>query len=199
MTELEILQRAKMYMDKLANGIDPITDREAPEEDIINSVRLSRCFFYVSDVLRQVIENGGVVGKKPKAPQPTLPFALTYEQARRFEFFYAPVSVTVLAQRINELRENADMKKLNYGSITQFLERAGMLTVVEGVSGKKTRRPTEAGRSLGISTAERTGQNGTYTAVLYDQSAQRFILDNLDAIIEINNAPKEKSETAELP
>ena len=186
-------------MDKLANGIDPITDRTAPEEDIINNVRLSRCFFYVSDVLRQVIENGGVVGKKPRAPQPTLPFALSYDQARRFEFFYEPVSITVLTQRINELRENADMKKLSYSSITRFLEQAGMLTVVENANGKKARRPTEAGRRLGISTAERTGQNGPYTAVLYDQSAQRFILDNIDAIIEINNAPKEKTEAAELP
>ena len=50
MTELEIMQRAKTYMEKLANGIDPITDREVPEEDIIQNVRLSRCFFYVADV-----------------------------------------------------------------------------------------------------------------------------------------------------
>ena len=28
MTELEIMQRAKMYMDKLALGIDPISDQE---------------------------------------------------------------------------------------------------------------------------------------------------------------------------
>ena len=27
MTELEIMQRAKMYMDKLAQGIDPISDQ----------------------------------------------------------------------------------------------------------------------------------------------------------------------------
>ena len=60
MTELEIMQHAKGYLDKLARGIDPITDREAPEDDVINNVRVSRCLFYVSDVLRQVIENGGI-------------------------------------------------------------------------------------------------------------------------------------------
>ena len=48
MTDLETIKRAKLYMEKLANGIDPITDKEAPEDDIINNVRLSRCFFYVS-------------------------------------------------------------------------------------------------------------------------------------------------------
>ena len=30
MTELETLQRAKLYMDKLAQGIDPITNLEIP-------------------------------------------------------------------------------------------------------------------------------------------------------------------------
>ena len=52
MTELEKIERAKMYMDKLANGIDPISGSEIPDDDIINNVRLSRCFFFVSDVLR---------------------------------------------------------------------------------------------------------------------------------------------------
>ena len=67
MTELEKIERARMYMDKLANGINPIDDTMVPDEDIINNVRLSRCFFYVSDILRQVIENGGISStEKPK-------------------------------------------------------------------------------------------------------------------------------------
>ena len=49
MTELEILKHAKMYIDKLANGIDPITDHEVPEGDIVNNVRLARCFFSATD------------------------------------------------------------------------------------------------------------------------------------------------------
>lgn len=36
MTELETIQRAKMYMDKLANGINPIDDTRVPEDDTIN-------------------------------------------------------------------------------------------------------------------------------------------------------------------
>ena len=35
MTELETVQRAKMYMDKLAQGIDPISDQELPEDAVI--------------------------------------------------------------------------------------------------------------------------------------------------------------------
>ena len=59
MTELEKLERARMYLDKLANGIDPLTDQELPDDTMLNNVRLARCFFYAADVLRRVIENGG--------------------------------------------------------------------------------------------------------------------------------------------
>ena len=66
MTELEIMQRAKMYMDKLAQGIDPISDQEMPEDSVLNNVRLARCFFYVSGILAQVIANGGKIASTPK-------------------------------------------------------------------------------------------------------------------------------------
>ena len=66
MTELETVQRAKMYMDKLAQGIDPISGQELPEDSALNNVRLARCFFYVSGILEQVIQNGGQVGAVEK-------------------------------------------------------------------------------------------------------------------------------------
>ena len=64
MTELEKMEHAKQYLDQLADGIDPLTGRELPDDTVLNQVRLSRCFFYVSDVLRRVIENGGKIQRK---------------------------------------------------------------------------------------------------------------------------------------
>ena len=60
-TELETMKHAKEYIDKLANGIDPFTDKPVPDGDIINNVKLSRCFFYISGILEKIIENGGEV------------------------------------------------------------------------------------------------------------------------------------------
>ena len=85
MTELEKIERAKMYMDKLANGINPIDDSVVPDEDIVNNVRLSRCFFFVSDVLRQIIEHSGIESEKKakKLPLENIKRTLTefHEQA----------------------------------------------------------------------------------------------------------------------
>lgn len=43
-TELDTMKHAKEYIDKLANGIDPFTDKPVPDDDIVNNVKLSRCF-----------------------------------------------------------------------------------------------------------------------------------------------------------
>lgn len=188
MTELEIMQRAKEYLDKLANGIDPITDRAVPDGDVINNVRISRCLFYVSDVLRQVIESGGIkvkaIRKSEKAP-----FSLSAEERSRYVFGDRPCSVSVIAQRLNELVDLNATQKLKTTSITKFLLDSGLLREEEFNDGAKSKRPTEFGRSLGISTEQRTGRSGEYTAVVYDRQAQQFILDNLDAVIAINAEP----------
>ena len=188
MTELEIMQHAKDYLDQLAQGIDPLTGQEAPEDDVINNVRISRCLFYVSDVLRQVIENGGIHFKTVKNSEKT-PFTLSFEERGRYPFGDFPVTVSGIVQQLNELVDPETMQKLKTTSITKFLLQSGLLLEEDGLSGHKNKRPTETGRQLGISTAQRMSQNGEYTAVVYSREAQQFILDNLDAIIAINAAP----------
>ena len=193
MTELEIIQHAKDYLDKLAKGIDPLTGREVPEGEIINNVRISRCLFYVADVLRQVIENGGVIGTPPKKGE-LAPYALPFEARSRYAFGEWPLSASQIAQRLNGLVDLSNMQKLKTTSITKFLQQSGLLFEEEAPSGNKNKRPTEAGWKLGISTQQRSGQNGDYTAVVYDQQAQQFILDNLDAIIAINATPLHENQ-----
>lgn len=192
MTELEIMQRAKTYMEKLANGIDPITDREVPEEDIIQNVRLSRCFFYVADVLRQLIDLGGIPQKGD--PGKKAPFSLSLEKRDLYDFSTFPVTISVIAQQLNALADDAMMQKLKTTSITGFLVQSGLLESRENGRGGTARLPTEAGQQMGISTERRTGQNGDYTAVLYNDEAQKLILDNLDAIIELNAAPVHENQ-----
>ena len=42
MTELEKIEYAKSFIDKLAKGINPLDDSPIPDNDIANNVRLSR-------------------------------------------------------------------------------------------------------------------------------------------------------------
>ncbi len=194
MTELAILQHAKDYLDKLAKGVDPLTGREVPEGDIVNNVRISRCLSYVSDVLRQVIENGGIHPAQQVRNGGKAAFSLSLEDRSRYSFGDWPLSASQISQRLNELVDPEAMQRLKTTSITRFLLQSGLLFEEVGPSGNRNKRPTEAGWKLGVSTSQRMGQNGEYTTVVYDRQAQQFILDNLDAIIAINAEPLHENQ-----
>ena len=185
MTELETMKRAKLYLDKLANGIDPLTDRPVSDCDCINQVRISRCLFYVSDVLRKVIENGGEVVKTGKVKKE--PFTISHEDLMGFPLSGSPISVTEITKRINELVDTSAMTRLKHGSITAFLMQSGLLQEEQAEDGKTVKIPTAQGQLIGISVEKRHGQFGPYRVTLYNTDAQQLILDNMDSIIEINS------------
>ena len=179
MTELETMQRAKMYLDKLARGIDPITGREIGDDSVLNNVRLCRCFHYVSGVLEQVIANGGQVGKRER----NVEFSITRAQMARIQLSQYPIGINEFAENIRAAVGNPDMKRPNTGRITAWLEKRGLLSLQTDAEGKQRRLPTEQGLRSGLSTKMRTGQNGEYLGVYYDANAQRMILDHLEEIL----------------
>jgi hypothetical protein len=184
MTELEMIERAKMYMEKLANGINPIDDSVIPDQDTVNNVRLSRCFFYVADVLRQLMDNGGL---KQQRSTKKLPFSLSMEDRARFEYSQSPIPVSEISKRINVLTSEG-MKPLTYKAIRDWLTSLELLADVQDADGKMTKRPTPRGESMGILLETRNGRNGVYFVVVYNIDAQRFILDNLDAVVAFKSA-----------
>lgn len=180
MNELETMQRAKMYMDRLAQGIDPISGQALPEDTALNNVRLSRCFSYVSGILDQVIRNGGQVGAVQKEE-----FSITPEQLRRVQLTSYPIRITEFTDALLQAVGSVTMKKPNPVKITGWLTEKGYLAKELGPDGKNRRVPTPAGRNLGLTTQLRQSAEGDYLAVYYDANAQRFLLDNLYAILGI--------------
>lgn len=184
MNEIETIARAQMYLEKLANGINPLTDEEVDEGDVVNNVRISRCMLYASGILKKIVDNKG----KFKAEMPDrTPFALTPEQLSNFEYSDKSLSVTEITKRLNALINPIYVKELKAGSITGWLTQINMLNDIV-VNNKTRKRPTEAGKNLGIIVEERVNQRGfTYEGVFYDLNAQHFIVDNIDAVISVNN------------
>lgn len=196
MDDLKMLYRAKTYIEKLANGIDPVTGAAAADDDLINNVRISRCLFYVADILRQVIENDGVVGRPQKAPAvKKQQFAISFELLSHYSASDKPIPVSEFTRRVNDLiPPEIPMVKLKYQSVTQFLIEAGLLTEGVDTDGKRKKYPTPAGESLGIATEHRVSAGGPYTVVVYERSAQQFLLDNMDAIVAVQNRPRSAQE-----
>ena len=183
MTELEKIAYAKSFIDKLANGINPLDDTPIPNDDIANNVRLSRCFLYVSSILQKEIDRESKKEKKEKKSR-LVDFSITYEQLQNFEYSSKPISATVLAKKINQLVECENMRKLSYRQITGWLLNIGMLEYKDIGNGKMKRQPTSQGDEVGIVLEFwEKGPGRKYSVIMYSETAQRFILDNIDAVI----------------
>ena len=184
MTELEKIEYTKSFIDDLANGINPLDGTPVPDGELLNNVRISRCMFYVSDILRQVIENGGV---KPQNKEKKAPFEITSEQLERFEYSDRPIALSEISGRLKALIDSEKMKTLSYNDLANWLIDIGALEEYENSEGKNKKRPTEMGESLGISEEKRSGMYGDYIVVVYNREAQQFVIDNLFSVIAMKN------------
>ena len=186
MTELEMIQRAKIYMEKLAMGINPLDDSPVPEEELINNVRLSRCFAFSAQMLGRLT----VMQNKPAKKRALL--YLDYDKRNQFEFSDVPIPVSEISRRLNDLITDERMLRLGSSQITSWLSELELMYSEATPDGKYSRYPTARGKEIGIFVKERTGTQGPYKVVLYNLEAQKFILDNLDSLIDMRNMRAEK-------
>jgi len=179
MTELEKMRLAHNYILGLANGVDPSTGEELPNDTCLNNVRLSRCFFYVADILRQVIDNNGNVGKPPRGGE----FILTDEFRANLSTAANNLQISEFTKPIAELAISMGMKKIPTTAFTEWLVEQGYL-IENVINDKRRKEPSSSGAALGIIAEERTSHYGTYKAILYNPAAQQFMIDNIEKIVE---------------
>lgn len=187
MDNLEIMKHAKDYIDKMANGLNPLTNEPVAETDIINNVRITRCLFYVSDVLRQLIEKDSKVEtkKEKRGRKAKKDFFLSVDDLNAFAFSNTPIPISEICKRLNDLKTDDGMKQFSRQILVDWLIKTGLLELYTNESGKEAKRPTEQGKTIGISLDERHGMSGTYYVVLYNREAQQFIMDNFFSILEV--------------
>jgi hypothetical protein len=177
--DIKLVNHAKDYIDDLAKGINPLTKEPVNDNEIINNVKISRCLFYVSDILGEVISNGGV-GRQSKPKKED--FNLEIIPLDRIVTTPIPNPISSLTNQINALKPE-NMKRLYATAITNWLVDIGLLEVIQ-INNKTYRNPTSEGLKYGITQEQRMGANGAYYINLYNEGAQRFILDNLQTVID---------------
>ena len=186
MTEVEKIAYAKSFIDKLANGINPLDNTPISDNDIVNNVRISRCLFYVSGILQKEIDRE--CAKAPKLKKTgKLPFLITQDQLQKFECSPDPISTTALARKINwcvkdEIEQN-NMEDFSYRKIIQWLLNIGMIEYREWENGKMKRFPTEEGEKIGLVLANWANYGRRTPVIYYTEEAQRFIIDNIEAVM----------------
>ncbi len=187
MTELEKIKYTKGFIDKLSDGINPLDDTNIPETDLLNNERISRCMAYVSDILNSIIENSSTV-KKTHGKKTS--FYITPEQYGLLTVADNFVFAKDISEQINQATFGNGTYKFKPAWLVSWLIETGMVEIIDDF-----KLPTKLGCDIGIKSEKRNSERiGEYYVMMYSPNAQRFIYDNLYAILEFANI-----EQADIP
>ena len=175
----EQLKKVKAFIDQMADGINPVSGEVVKDDDSLNNVQISRCLFYVSDILREYIAKESHIKKYAKAK--TVFFYITDEELQSFSFPYEKTTISSFVKAINDHINDENRAKLKYKDIAYYLMTYGFLKEID-YNGSKKKVPTAEGNSIGISSEFRTYDGVESEIVLLNRMAQRYIIDHLQEI-----------------
>ena len=183
--DLKRLEVAIQYIRRMAEGRNPVTNRPAPDNDVLTNINVNRCLKFVEEILTDVHKAGGQVGALPRksAPRPSLAETFPYEILSEFHYEQDQQISYLLNQIGRPLPEDQKMP-VAATVITNWMRENGYLEkrMMQDI-GKENSVPTEKGMQLGLySEKAGMGQN-MYYRVYYNEKAQRFIVDNFRRIL----------------
>ena len=181
MEKEEKLLLADEYISSLAKGLHPITKAVLPEDSVINDVKIVRCLYFVSEAIKEAMNCDKKKAERKK------PFSISQNEISRFKISNGEITISAIVRKLNELKNDENMVKLTTKPITQWLLNCDLLQEVEE-NGKTVKRPTESGKSMGMSVRRMITDYGFFNAVVYNSKAQQFILDNLWSILNFDKA-----------
>ena len=180
MDDKERLYYAKKYIESMANGINPLDNQPVAETDLLNNVHISRCLFFTANILQTVIDNNGVTAKNKKRKE----FYITEEQRLSLKAQEHDVIVSEIAKIVSSISKENECKNLQAETINKWLLNIGMLELLE----EQYKIATAQGVEIGITSILLISENGReYYRNTFSPEAQRFIFDNIDAILEFQN------------
>lgn len=198
MYKCAVLRHAQDYLDALSRGIDPLIGEMIDPGEVVCQDRIRRCLVYVSEVLGQVIENDGEIGRNRKKRSGRLPFAPNEAMQTEVTISDTPIPLNRIVQQINRYVEKG-MYKLRHRDVTAWLAANGILQAITDTDGTTRMHVTDLGKAMGIIEELRhnSARKVDYTVLLYDAEMQRFILGHLPEIAETIETKTEETENTE--
>lgn len=174
----------KENLEMLANEKDPQTGYSV-EDTVLKSSFNKRVLLdaaEIIDLLHKIGLNPAKIDKRKK-----FLFNIPKEKREKIEISKDPIPISVFTYAINKCIDNKKMKKLKASQITAWLKKQGYLDEFVSDDGKVFKILTGKSQAIGITAEERKSDYGrVYKVNLYDENAQRFILDHLDDIMGIS-------------
>ena len=178
--DLAKLDVAIKYVERIAEGCNPINHTPVENDDILNNPNIIRCMYFIKDVLEEIRYNDGVIGGKRERAS-VIPFPTKVLE----DFTYKEdLSITHVLSQIYEPLAGMNVKKISVTKVTSVLKEEGdLLEERDPETGKLSKVPSDKGKVLGIYMAEREFNGRIYQTVMYNRSAQEYIVQLLKQII----------------
>lgn len=192
MEKAELIERAKMYLKLLSDGVHPVTGNEIPNDSAFMDEKVKRCFSFISQVLDEYVELSEKVklleSEKPVVilPQKQV-FSITQEQCNNIRLSKEPITLMSFMKNINSVIDANTTEKLTSTRVNKWLSSRGLITSskVQVMSSKTVYKPSDLATKIGIVEEEivdkKTGE--VKAQIKLDESAQLFIIENIEEII----------------
>lgn len=176
------LVKMREYAIALSNGIDPTSGIEIPEDTILNSKQLNTYFRQVSEFLDTTIKLGKNVAMKKTNGK--YDFRITEDNKQNIVISNTPLSISEFTYNINILVNTEYMRKIKVVEITNWLLKNGFLEIISDEDNNDYKIATEKGKSVGITSIQKCSEYGReYPVNLYDSSAQKYIIENINSMV----------------
>ena len=192
--DLKRLEIAIQYIRRMSDGKNPVTNRPAPENEVLNNMNVHRCLKFIDEVLTDVHKAGGTVGMvSQRAPKQSVSEIFPYEALAQYRYLQDQ-QISYFLKQLEEYLPEGQKIPVPATTITLWMRENGYLEKkVLGDTGKVNSVPTGKGENLGIYMEKAGTYPNEYYRVFYNEKAQRFILDNFRRILTESEEIRERN------
>lgn len=195
MEKKELVECAKMYLQLLGNGVHPVTGAAIPNDSAFVDAKVKRCFAFITEILDEYVELSRKVEQLERdkeqniivIPQKQV-FTITQEQCDQIKLSKEPITVLSFMKNINSVIDTTTTEKLSSTRINKWLTDRGLVTTekIKTVTSKTVYKPSALAVRVGICEEEFVDKKSgeIKTQIKLSESAQLFIIENLENIIE---------------
>jgi len=180
-SDFEKMDKARSVMVKMAEGINPVTGEQIKDENFLNDPRIIRCFYYIAEVLDNVMN--GVYSKSNRPAQ----FVITPEQKSMVVLPDGLIGVTEFSKQVNMCTDQTRSKKLTAVELNKRLKKMGILgEEVNPATGKARTVTNSKSKDYGFEMVRRSFNGNEYEMVVMNDIGKRYLLDHLEEIMSID-------------
>lgn len=181
MERLQMILKAKNYLELMSHSIDPIT-QEAIEDSVLQKNEVKEMLLYISTLLDELIANEGEVINIASP----IEFSIERINKNLIAISDQPIQITSFVKRINNQVDNSKMKTLKPSRLTGWLLENGYLNkdIIPVLKNETVYSTTSSSKDIGIVEQDKiNAETGEIKkSIVLTKMAQEFIVDNLENI-----------------